>query len=326
MFEWIRNISRETVIRSLLFLFFIGVCIGGFIVCTVEGVTVKFLDWVGSIGYWGYFFFILAFILIGFPFAYGYTILGLGVGFLYHIVIGTIIMAIGTNIGSALSFWACRKLLNTWIETKIEASPKLSAIFHSIGDHGFKIALLLRFIPIPFGIQNAIMGISSVTFIRYAIGTFIGLLPEQIVITYFGSTLNKLSNVISGDVHLGKTEKILLIVQLVMIVVLMGVLTYIGRRALQKMTKENEEKQKALRENEDNESVTLLNKTNENDNIYENIQPAPNSVWGTVRSWFGSTEEKRQPNNFNLENMSKDSVNGNYHEFGLTKDDGSLDL
>eukprot|EP01089_Gocevia_fonbrunei_P008590 TRINITY_DN2028_c0_g1_i3.p1 TRINITY_DN2028_c0_g1~~TRINITY_DN2028_c0_g1_i3.p1 ORF type:complete len:179 (+),score=2.77 TRINITY_DN2028_c0_g1_i3:116-652(+) len=169
MFAWVRSISKETIIRSLLFLAFIGLCVGGFVVCTVEGFTVKFLDWVGSIGYWGYFFFIIAFIFIGFPFAYGYTILGLGVGFLYHILVGTLIMAIGTNIGSTIAFWSCRKLLNSWIETKIEASPKLSAIFHSIGDHGFKISFLLRFIPIPFGLQNAIMGISSVSFIRYAV-------------------------------------------------------------------------------------------------------------------------------------------------------------
>jgi len=243
--KWIRSIKENLTWKSGLrlagFLIFLGICIGGFIASTLTGITVKFLDWVDSIGYWGYLFFIIAFIIMGFPFAYGYTILGLGVGFLYHIWKGTLIMAIGTNIGSALSFFFCRKILRTYIENQIRSSTKLYAIFLSIGDHGFKISLLLRFVPIPFGIQNAIMAISTVDFYKYVIGTFIGLLPEQVVITYFGSTLNKLSNVVSGE-DFNTTEKVLLAIQLFMVVVLMIVLAYIGRKALQRITREQEAK------------------------------------------------------------------------------------
>eukprot|EP01088_Endostelium_zonatum_P020468 TRINITY_DN756_c0_g1_i2.p1 TRINITY_DN756_c0_g1~~TRINITY_DN756_c0_g1_i2.p1 ORF type:complete len:332 (-),score=72.78 TRINITY_DN756_c0_g1_i2:9-1004(-) len=235
------GITTGAIVRFVLFCTFLTVCIVGVAICTAEGWTVKFLDWVQSLGWWGYIIFYFTFALMAFPFAYGYTIFGLGAGFLYGIWVGTLIMVLGTNSGSVVSFLGCRLLFRSYIENTVRANPKLLAIFNAIGEHGFKIAFMLRFIPIPFGVQNAIMSISSVTLIRYVIATALGLLPEQIIIVYLGTSLNSLSGAVSGD-SMGAGKIIILVVQIVAACLLLVIFIYIGKKALKNITKEEEAK------------------------------------------------------------------------------------
>uniref|UniRef100_A0A1B0FB92 VTT domain-containing protein n=1 Tax=Glossina morsitans morsitans TaxID=37546 RepID=A0A1B0FB92_GLOMM len=66
------------------------------------------------------------------------------------------------------------------------------------GPRAFRVVLFTRLTPIPFGIQNAIFGISSINPRVYHTATFLGLLPAQMINVYLGSTLRSMHEVLSN--------------------------------------------------------------------------------------------------------------------------------
>ncbi|KAL6076595.1 hypothetical protein QOT17_002717 [Balamuthia mandrillaris] len=192
---------------------------------------------VAKLGIWGRVIFVVAFVVVAFPFVTGYVVLALGSGFLYGIWQATLIMVVGANIGACLAFFACRKLLRGWTLRQVRKSAKLSAIFDALGENGLKIAFLIRFVPVPFGLQNMVLASSAaIPFWRFMLGTALGLLPEQVAGAYFGKTARKLSDIIDGKMELGTTQKVLLGVDAAMVVLLIVVIVYVGRRALKTLS------------------------------------------------------------------------------------------
>eukprot|EP01090_Pellita_catalonica_P011987 TRINITY_DN2504_c0_g1_i3.p2 TRINITY_DN2504_c0_g1~~TRINITY_DN2504_c0_g1_i3.p2 ORF type:complete len:294 (-),score=41.45 TRINITY_DN2504_c0_g1_i3:864-1745(-) len=230
--------NKKLLAKALGLLVFLGICIAGFVVLSVLGYTSKFLDLVDDIGYWGYLLFIVAFIAMGMPFLFGYSVLGLAAGFLYYIYIGTALMYVGTNIGAWIAFFGCRYLFRKSLIEEIEKNAKINAVFMAINEHALKLSLLIRYVPgLPWGMQNAVMAVSVVPFWKFALGTAIAVLPEQVVITYFGSTIRSLSEIASGE-RGGTKEYILLAVEGAIAILFLVMVVIISRRALKKMTAE----------------------------------------------------------------------------------------
>lgn len=91
------------------------------------------VNWIQDIGTWGYIILVLSFILISFPFTFGYALtpslqrdylefaethlrrsytpLALAAGFLYGFYAGVVLTALGSGVGALLSFLVCRKFL-----------------------------------------------------------------------------------------------------------------------------------------------------------------------------------------------------------------------
>lgn len=66
------------------------------------------------------------------------------------------------------------------------------------GPRAFKVVLLARLTPIPFGLQNTIFGVSNVHRLSYYLGTMIGLFPAQFINVYIGSSLRSMHEVFSN--------------------------------------------------------------------------------------------------------------------------------
>lgn len=66
------------------------------------------------------------------------------------------------------------------------------------GPRAFKVVLLARLTPIPFGLQNTIFGVSNVHKHSYYLGTLIGLLPAQLINVYIGSSLRSMHDVFTN--------------------------------------------------------------------------------------------------------------------------------
>ena len=71
---------------------------------------------------------------------------------------------------------------------------KMSLLLSTRKD-AFQLVFLSRLTPIPFGLQNSIFAISSISFAEYLQASCLGLLPCQILNTYFGSTLRSMEEV-----------------------------------------------------------------------------------------------------------------------------------
>lgn len=57
---------------------------------------------------------------------------------------------------------------------------------------------------------DAMLSVSSVAFWKFALGTFLGLLPEQLAIVFVGKTLKKVNDIINHKASFGTPEKVIL--------------------------------------------------------------------------------------------------------------------
>jgi uncharacterized membrane protein YdjX (TVP38/TMEM64 family) len=71
---------------------------------------------------------------------------------------------------------------------------------------------------------------TSITFRSYIITTFLGLLPFQVMLTYFGTTLRSITDVLSGRTHFSWTQTAVLVAQVVIAAGSVGYLVYLARR------------------------------------------------------------------------------------------------
>lgn len=108
----------------------------------------------------------------------------------------------------------------------------------AVDKHAFKLCLMIRSSPIPFGLQNGLFSISNIQTSTYFISTFLGLIPEQLILVYMGSTAKDITEILSGSVEPAGYQQILLFVQFIVCIVLLVFLIYSGRKAFNEAIQE----------------------------------------------------------------------------------------
>lgn len=204
-------------------------------------VLVQFLQWISSIGLWGNLIFILVFLVVGFPFALGYVPMAVGAGYLYGMVHGTITVSIGALSGASLAFWLCRTVTQGWMKRQLVANPKWHVFMAEVEKNAWKITLLTRLLPFPFGLVNGLFALSSISFPVFLVGSFVGLLPFQLMWTYFGTTLRSIKEAVNGEIPFGPTQQLVLAVQLALGVGLSLYMVHLGRSSLESSAVTTEE-------------------------------------------------------------------------------------
>eukprot|EP01119_Soliformovum_irregulare_P008227 TRINITY_DN2134_c0_g2_i1.p1 TRINITY_DN2134_c0_g2~~TRINITY_DN2134_c0_g2_i1.p1 ORF type:complete len:290 (-),score=30.41 TRINITY_DN2134_c0_g2_i1:1145-1969(-) len=205
------------------------------------------LEWIQGIGWWGNLIFVVCYVAISFPVSIGYTVLAIACGFIYGILIGTATVIVGSMvIGASLAYWINRTLAREWLTKWIKGKEKAELILELVQANGFKIMLLLRLTPVPFGLQNALFPIAGIPFLHYFVATIVGMTPEAIVWCYLGSSTRKLSEIIHGG-QKGVWHYVMFGVEIAAAIGLCVILTVVGRRALKKAM----EQKKRLKEQHD---------------------------------------------------------------------------
>ena len=144
------------------------------------------LKWVESLGYIGGLVFMLIYIVSTVAFIPG-SILTLGAGVLFGVVLGSVYVFVGAALGAIAAFLVGRYLARDWIGKKIEGNQKFAAIDRAVAHAGFKIVLLTRLSPIfPFNLLNYAFGITGVTLKDYALAS-VGMFPATVMYVYIGS-------------------------------------------------------------------------------------------------------------------------------------------
>ncbi|KAL6049123.1 hypothetical protein QOT17_020674 [Balamuthia mandrillaris] len=189
-----------------------------------------FLRWLSEIGLWGNLLFVVAFVVIGFPFTMGYIPLAIGAGFLYGMLGGTLTISVGATLGCAVCFLLCRTVTRSWMERKLSGNPKFHTFMREVERNAWKLTFLTRLLPLPFGLVNALFALSSISFPVYLVGSFIGLLPFQLLWTHFGTTLKDLSQV--DNVPFGPGQQLLMLLQLLLMVGLTLYMVRLGRNSV----------------------------------------------------------------------------------------------
>ncbi|KAI4320230.1 hypothetical protein MLD38_033733 [Melastoma candidum] len=104
--------------------------------------------------------------------------LTMSAGLLFGSVIGTIIVSISGTVAASVAFLIARYFARERILKLVEDNKKFLAIDKAIGENGFKVVTLLRLSPLlPFSLGNYLYGLTSVKFVPYVLGSWLGMLP-----------------------------------------------------------------------------------------------------------------------------------------------------
>ncbi|XP_068647278.1 uncharacterized protein [Aristolochia californica] len=104
--------------------------------------------------------------------------LTMSAGLLFGSVTGTVIVSIGGTVAATVAFLIARYFARERILKLVEGNKKFLAIDKAIGENGFKVVTLLRLSPLlPFSLGNYLYGLTSVKFVPYVLGSWLGMLP-----------------------------------------------------------------------------------------------------------------------------------------------------
>jgi uncharacterized membrane protein YdjX (TVP38/TMEM64 family) len=152
------------------------------------------LQWVDNLGAIGAIAFMLIYIIATIAFFPG-SILTLGAGVVFGVVLGSIYVLIGATIGATCAFLIGRYVARDRISKKIGDNQKFQAIDQAIGKEGLKIVLLTRLSPIfPFNLLNYGLGVTGVSLKDYVLGS-VGMIPGTIMYVYLGSLAGSIATI-----------------------------------------------------------------------------------------------------------------------------------
>lgn len=216
----------------------IGVCvvvvglIAVVLMLPVKDWLIGVLEWAGGFGVWGPVFVAGIYVPATVFFVPG-SILTIGAGFVFKLVVGTITVSIGSTAGACAAFLVGRTIGRKWVADKVGGNEKFAAIDNAVGREGFKIVFLTRLSPVfPFNLLNYAFGLTKVSFGRYALGSWLGMLPGTLMYVYFGAGLRSLADVAAGKVETGTAGRVFFWVGLGATIVVTVFVTHIARKSL----------------------------------------------------------------------------------------------
>lgn len=175
---------------------------------TVKSLFIKGLELTENSGFWGSLLVIIIYVIASVLFLPG-SVITLGAGFLFKVVLGTIIVSVGSMFGACAAFFVGRTIGRNWVAGKVSKNYKFKAIDDAVARQGFKIVLLTRLSPVfPFNMLNYAFGLTKISFWKYALASWIGMLPGTVMYVYFGAGLRSLADVAAGRVEKGTAGRL----------------------------------------------------------------------------------------------------------------------
>jgi uncharacterized membrane protein YdjX (TVP38/TMEM64 family) len=186
------------------------------------------LQWIDSLGSVGAIAFITLYIIATVAFLPG-SILTLGAGVVFGVILGSLYVFIGATLGATAAFLVGRYLARDWVSQKIEGNNKFRAIDEAVATEGFKIVFLTRLSPVfPFNLLNYAFGLTGVSLKDYFLGC-IGMIPGTIMYVYIGSLAGSLARIGTEDQPTNPTVQ--WAIRIIGFIATVGVTVYVTRLA-----------------------------------------------------------------------------------------------
>lgn len=134
-------------------------------------------------------------VIVGFSLP-GATVMTLTGGFLFATFPGVLFNMTGATIGAIAIFLAARWGLGERLAAKMDTSEGLiKKIKEGIDENQWSMLFLIRLVPaVPFFVANLVPALVGVPLGRYAISTFVGIIPGALVYTSVGAGLGEVFN------------------------------------------------------------------------------------------------------------------------------------
>jgi len=121
----------------------------------------------------------------------GATVLTLASGFIFGIVMGTILVVISATLGASVVFFATHTAFRETLMAR--AGPWLKRFAQELQTNAVSYLLFVRLIPIfPFWLINIVAGLLNVRFIVFFLTTLIGIMPASLIYVAIGSGLHEI--------------------------------------------------------------------------------------------------------------------------------------
>jgi uncharacterized membrane protein YdjX (TVP38/TMEM64 family) len=191
------------------------------------------MEWIDGLGAWGYVVFVALYVTACVFMVPG-SVLTLGAGFAFGLVRGTAAVSVSSTIGACLAFLLGRTIARGWIARRVEKNPRFRAIDEAVGREGFKIVLLTRLSPVfPFNLLNYAYGLTRVAFWRYAVASWVGMLPGTVMYVYFGGAVRSIAALGEGeDPGTGAAGKVFYLLGLLITVVVAVFVGHVAKKAM----------------------------------------------------------------------------------------------
>ena len=127
----------------------------------------------------------------------GAAIMTLAAGYLFGLLVGTILVSFASTIGATLAFLSSRFVLRDWVQQKF--GERLRAINRGVERDGALYLFSLRLVPaFPFFIVNMLMGLTPIRVWTYFWASQLGMLLGTIVYVNAGTQLAEVESL--GDI------------------------------------------------------------------------------------------------------------------------------
>ena len=170
------------------------------------------------------------------------SVLTMGAGFLYGLLWGTVTVSLASTATACAAFLIGRTIGRGWIADKISGNKKFSAVDTAVGEQGFKIVFLVRLSPLfPFTLQNYAFGLTDIAFWKYALASWIGMLPGTVMYIYFGVAAKNIAEIIAGEATMSTPQKVFFWVGLAITIGVVVFVTKVAKNAITSAVAETEE-------------------------------------------------------------------------------------
>jgi uncharacterized membrane protein YdjX (TVP38/TMEM64 family) len=100
---------------------------------------------------------------------------------------GVTAVMLGTALAAGCCFLLSRYFAREKLADKLRHLSKFAAIDRAIAQEGWKIVILLRMLPVPFGLSNYLYGLTAISFGHYMFATLAGMFHGNAIFVYLGS-------------------------------------------------------------------------------------------------------------------------------------------
>jgi uncharacterized membrane protein YdjX (TVP38/TMEM64 family) len=122
------------------------------------------------------------------------SILTLGAGAVFGVIMGFIVVSIGSTMGATCAFLIGRYLARDLVAGRIAGNDKFRAVDEAVGREGWKIVLLTRLSPLfPFNVLNYAFGLTKISLSHYFFASWLGMIPGTVMYVYIGSLAGHLA-------------------------------------------------------------------------------------------------------------------------------------
>jgi uncharacterized membrane protein YdjX (TVP38/TMEM64 family) len=161
------------------------------------------------------------------------SVFAIAAGIIFGAWRGFIAVELGTVLSATINFFLARYVARAPIQRRMEQNPKFRAIDMAIGREGWKLVALLRFVPMPFGLMNYLLGLTAIRFWPYLGATAGAIWVGNGVFAYLGATAHAgLAAATSEGRVRHPMETVLMIVGLVAAFTAMLYVTRVARAAV----------------------------------------------------------------------------------------------